>query len=527
MELATDWLRLAGEGVIALLLSPFFYIALALVWWHSRQGNVLQRRLFHVRLHGALPLTAARTAAGFVAGIALSALSFAAGAPLTASTLVCVWAATFVLALFKLRYVCLAYAAGALAIVQTVLGWTGIPAGDGAPERVWRALAEIDAPSLLLLAGLLHIAEALLVRLQGGKYATPLFLEGKRGKPLGAYALSGLWPVPLLWLVPAGSGSGGLELPWTPLLGLNGGPAMSVAGWTLAAFPVLIGFTERTETRWPEDKARQMSGGLLAYGIVIAGLAVGAAFWEPLTIVAGLAAFGLHEGLIVLGRLRERGRQPMYVQNGRGVVILAVLPGTPAAEMGLVAGETMTKANGMRVRNKEELHAALQLQPAFTKLEVLNREGNLKFAQRAKYAGEHHQLGLILAPDEDAEYVAAPRSASLWQGLRLAGARLRAGRRSRGGGADVESAAGLDEAGAPTEQGRGKRAEGRPEKEPAASGAGVSASTAQPAERTAAAPHRSGGPAAHPAAAPRSAAGRPAAVAPPEPGLPPRGDRRR
>lgn len=442
MDLTLDWLRLAGESLGALFLSPFFYIALIMVWWHSRQSNVLQRRLFHVRMRGTLPMTAARIAAGFAAGLGLSILGFAAGAELNASTLACVWAATFVLALFKLRYVCLAYAAGALSVVQTVLGWTGVPAGGDTMDRVWRALTDIDAPSLLFLAGLLHIAEALLIRLQGARYATPLFLEGKRGKPIGAYSLSGLWPVPLLWLVPA-SGVHGLELPWTPLFGLDGGPAVSAAGWTLAAFPVLIGFTDRTASRWPEVKAKEMGSGLLLYGVTIAALAAGAAFWEPLTIVAGLAAFVLHEGLIYWGRLRERGRHPVYVQDGRGVVILAVLPGTPADEMGLVAGETVSKANGVRVRSKEELHAALQLQPAFTKLEVLNRDGNVKFSQRARYAGEHHQLGLILAPDEDAEYVAAPRSVSFRQGLRQAGARSR-GAGGRPGIGESEQAAALE-----------------------------------------------------------------------------------
>ncbi len=58
----------------------------------------------------------------------------------------------------------------------------------------------------------------------------------------------------------------------------------------------------------------------------------------------------------------------------------------------------------MIVRSREQLHQALRLNPAFCKLEVLNLNNMSKFAQRAMFSGEHHQLGIILAPDEEALY---------------------------------------------------------------------------------------------------------------------------
>jgi hypothetical protein len=409
--------------VLGLLSLPYLYIAILLVWWHARQGVTLQRRLFHVRLNGSLSLTLLRLGAGAVAGAALSALSLAAGAELNAETLLCVWVGMFVLALFRLRYICLAYAAGALGILQAILSWTIDPDMMDAPVRsVIQTIGDIDVPGLLFLAGLLHVAEGFLVRMQGAKTAIPLFLEGKRGKPFGAFALSGAWPIPLVWLVPA-AGSDGFTLPWTPLFGAGG----DVALWTLTAFPVLIGFSDRTETFWPEQKARTSGNTLILYGILIAVLAAGAVFWSPLAVAASLAAFLLHEGLVWWSRSREAGRAPLYRQDGTGVKILAVLPGTPAAEMKLLAGETIRKVNGVVTRTKEDLHAALQLQSAFCKMEVVNREGHSKYLQRARYAGEHHQLGLVLAPDEAVDYVAAPKSASLWQGLQAAGARRRRG----------------------------------------------------------------------------------------------------
>ncbi len=417
MDPLLNVLREAGQAIIGLFTLPYFYIAVALVWWHASQGVTLQRKLFHVRLYGSLNLTLTRLAAGVAVGIVLSLAGLGAGAGFTSETLLFLWIAMGLLALFRLRYICLAYAAGALGLLQTLSRWTGIDSTQGTYADTAQTLYAIDVPGLLFLAGMLHIAEGFLVRLQGSKLAIPLFLQGKRGKPMGAYTLSGIWPIPLLWLIPAAGD--GFALPWTPIFGIGG----ETSSWGLLAFPVIIGFSDRTITRWPEEKARASGNMLMLYGVVIAALAVGAEFWSPLAVIAAIAAFALHEGLLMASRWLEKGRNPLFSQDGTGVKVLAVLPDTPAAEMGFQSGEVIKKVNGINVRTKEDLHAALQRQSAFCKLEVANREGHIKFLQRARYAGEHYQLGLILAPDEQVEFVAAPRSASIWQGLREAGAR--------------------------------------------------------------------------------------------------------
>ncbi|BBI36106.1 PDZ domain-containing protein [Cohnella abietis] len=417
MDPLLNVLREAGQASLALFTFPYFYIAIALVWLHARMGVTLQRKLFHVRLYGAAYLTLTRLIAGVIVGIVLSLVGLGAGSGFTSETLMFIWIAMGILALFRLRYICLAYAAGALGLLQALSSWTGIEGTEGVLAESLRILSAIDVPGLLFLAGILHIAEGFLVRLQGSKQAIPLFLLGKRGKPMGAYALTGVWPIPLLWLIPAASD--GFTLPWIPLFG-GGGEGVA---WSLLAFPVLIGFSDRTSAFWPEEKARASGNTLMIYGAVIAALAVGTKYWSPLVVVTAIAAFVLHEGLLWFSRSRENGRVQLYSQDGKGVKVLAVLPNTPASELGFQPGELIKKVNGAVVRNKEQLHAAMQRQAAFCKLEVVNRDGHIKFLQRARYEGEHYQLGLIMAPDEDVEFVAAPRSASIWQGLREAGAR--------------------------------------------------------------------------------------------------------
>lgn len=417
MEPLLNVLREAGQAAVELFTLPYFYIAIALVWWHARLGVTLQRKLFHVRMYGSLHLLLTRLAAGIVIGLFLSLVSLGVGASFTSETVLFLWVAMALLALFRLRYICIAYAAGAIGLLQAISNWTGLHSDTEVLADTIQSLASIDAAGLLFMAGLLHIAEGFLIRLQSAKLAIPLFLLGKRGKPMGAYALSGAWPIPLFWLIPAAGG--GFTLPWTPLFGIGG----EIAAWSLFAFPVLIGFSDRTNGFWLEEKARTSGNHLMLYGVIIAALAAGAQFWSPLVVVAAVSAFLLHEGLIFISRLRENGREPLYSQDGTGVKVLAVLPGTPASEMGLQAGELIKKVNSTAVHTKEELHAAMQIQSAFCKLEVVNREGHIKFLQRARYEGEHYQLGLILAPDENVEFVATPRAGTIWQSLQEAGAR--------------------------------------------------------------------------------------------------------
>jgi hypothetical protein len=226
-----------------------------------------------------------------------------------------------------------------------------------------------------------------------------MFYESKRGKIVGGYQLQGYWPVPLFVIVPMAGGST-LHLPWSTLL--NGDAWNS--GWTVLSLPFMIGFAELTLSRLPRDKAHLSAAWLVGYGAVVFLLAVAAHFWEPATFAAALLTIALHEALIWYSNWSEGKQPPFYVHNEKGLKILAVLPSGAAAELGLQPGEILHKVNGVRIFSRADLHQALQLNSAFCKLEVLNLQGEVRFLQRALFAGDHHLLGLILSPDEEALY---------------------------------------------------------------------------------------------------------------------------
>jgi S1-C subfamily serine protease len=146
-----------------------------------------------------------------------------------------------------------------------------------------------------------------------------------------------------------------------------------------------------------------------------------------LAIVAAIVAVVGHEGLFWLSRWREGNAPPAFIQPANGVKVMAVIPGTPAEEMGILPGEVIVKVNGVSVRQKEDLYPALHVNPAFCKMEVLTHQGEIKFVQCAVYAGNHHQLGIIVVPDANTQFFVDLRRSGVVQLIKQRLERLRIG----------------------------------------------------------------------------------------------------
>ncbi|WP_438435452.1 PDZ domain-containing protein [Gorillibacterium sp. sgz500922] len=387
---------LAALGRLAL--NPFYYISILFVVIQYRRHIILERKFFASRLHSLGQETWRTVVWGLAAGVIASLVLAGTGIRLEPGTVVLLWGLTLGLLFLRVRFLCLAYSAGLLGLLHLILpqlpGW-GSHSGY---DWFYRAIDGVDVPSLFVLVAVLHLLEAGLILLQGDRLATPLFIESKRGKIVGSYQLQGFWPVPLFLLAPVASG--GVGLPWEPLLAGNWGAVQ----WDFLAFPAVIGFTGMTLSRLPRPKLRQTAGLLTLYGAVLLAGAMLSVFWTPFGWAVAILSILLHEAVLAYGDRLEHKSGPFYVNGPRGLTILAVLPGSPAESAGLGVGEVLHKVNGMRVQTKEELHEALRLNSAFCKLEVLNLEGESKFVSRPLYEDEHHQLGIVIAPDDDAPY---------------------------------------------------------------------------------------------------------------------------
>lgn len=409
MNVALEMLWNVTNGWVQLMIQPFYYISILFVMLFYRRQVGLERKMFHVRMHSWGLQTWRTIIGGLAGGIGVSLVMAFVGVTLTQAGVICIWVVSLLLLLLRVRYLCFAYSAGLLGIIQFIIhffptweptGWLGTSVDT---------VRSLDMPALLTLAAILHLAEAILVKLQGASLASPLYLESKRGKIVGGYEMQAFWPLPLFLLIPAQT-SGSL-LPWTPLLG---GDSWS-AGFSLIVLPVVIGFGEMTQSMLTREKASVTFNRLMLYTVILLALSLLSAWWNPLMIVAAISSIVLHEALSWFSRYQEQQRSSLFVHPPQGLRVLFIVPDSPAEELGIVPGETILKVNGVALRTKDQLHSALRMNSAFCKLEVQNIAGESKYLQRPIYAGDHHQLGVILAPDQDVTIVASLKPVSIYQ----------------------------------------------------------------------------------------------------------------
>ncbi|MDZ5711507.1 PDZ domain-containing protein [Jeotgalibacillus haloalkalitolerans] len=244
-----------------------------------------------------------------------------------------------------------------------------------------------------IVMGLLLIAEGLMIQLNAVKQTSPRVIRTPRGMKAGAFFTKRIWLVPLLIPVPTGLIN---EAGWWPLIGAGD-------TFSLFIFPAVLGYQLTVVHDLPKNILKSNGAQVVWLGFLSAVIAAGT-LWAPYLIFVsfGIAFAGR---LFILLKTRAVCRKSGYhfLNGDKGVMIIDVLPGTPAAKMGLMRGEMVHKVNGLVVRNEREFYEAIQKSRAHCKLEVFNHAGEVRYTQAALYEGQHHQLGCILIEDRKRE----------------------------------------------------------------------------------------------------------------------------
>ena len=388
---AQDWFIELLKGTGRLLLHPVFYysIFLAAVLGVSRVKR--ERKNFTVRAKDAYFELRQLFPLGLLVGLTVSIIIIAAGIAIPFAAIALVATATLVLSLItRVRLLSPAYTIGAAFFALIFLSGKEIDlplVGD-----LFSSLDEKIYPSIAILLALLTIGEGFLILRNGKKGTSPKLIKSKRGQTVGVHEVKRLWVVPAFMLIPGSV----LTLPfdWWPVFTLGDNT------YSLILVPFAIGLHQQIQGMLPVEAVRQLGSRVVGLGILITLIAA-AGYWYPIASIAAVAlAIIGREALTLMQRIQEESRPFYFSKKNHGVMILGILPESPADKMALGVGELVTKVNGTNVRDEQTFYEALSRNRAHCKLEVLDTNGQIRFVQRALYEGDHHELGILFVLDE-------------------------------------------------------------------------------------------------------------------------------
>ncbi len=379
------------QGMWLLFLHPLFYGFILVAFLIGLKRVKRERKEFKVRVHPVIDNLIFSLLPGILIGLIGSVIFVAAGVTLPIGMIALIGLMYLVLGLtFKTRYLNPAYAITLAAVAGLVL--PTFESGISFLDKWVLDIQETPLDSLAVIIGVLLVQEGILVIWKGADRTSPRLFKGKRGHYIGAHEATRLWIVPQFLVLPVGSIP---VLDWWPLF------PMGAVGFSFFLVPFAIGYRQLVTHTLPAEAIKHLGKQVLLLGIIVTGIAAVGHFYElPLLIAIAIAA-GLagRELITLITSQRDDTRPSFFVPRDRGVMILSVVPGTPAAKMGLKVGEVIVKVNGVTLSPESSLYRALQINAAYCKLEVLDLNGEIRFVQGSLYQNEHHQLGVLLVHD--------------------------------------------------------------------------------------------------------------------------------
>ncbi|MGX1191949.1 cell division protein [Metabacillus sp. SLBN-84] len=362
----------------------YFFLIYSLVLGYIRVKR--ERRSFHTRIQDLYEEVRFTYSKGLLTGLVLSAAALAFGFGMPSGAVIVLGAVTLLLALtMQLRFLSPAYTLGLTMFAVLILMNTGILSGSLELEGTSFAV-------LALLMGFFLIAEGSLAFKTGHVKTSPFLLKSSRGLPIGNHVANRTWLVPLLLLVPGGTLTESLS--WWPVVTIGNEPFM------LLFIPYIIGFHQRVQGSLPKESIMVTSKRIIWLGIGITAIAAVSIWITPLAFAAAILAIAGREFLTVRQRMNDNSAAFYFSKRDQGLMVLGILPNSPAVKLQLEVGEIIMKTNGTPVKTVDEFYQALQINGAFCKMEVIGHNGEIRFVQGAIYKGEHHELGILFVQDD-------------------------------------------------------------------------------------------------------------------------------
>ncbi|CAM4139357.1 PDZ domain-like protein [Lederbergia lenta] len=381
------WLIEFAKGFGKMFLNPVFYFSFILALIAGTLRIKRERRDFNLKVNELSHELRYLFPVGIVTGIVFSIIAIGTGFALPPIVIASIATMTILLGIIgnaRLLSPALTIGIPLLALYATTYFDFQIPYFD---QSFLTSNNHFFIATALLL-GIFILTEGFFMLKDGLMDISPKLRKSRRGQTVGAHQTKRLWFIPMFLFLPAGPLTAPFD--WWPVFEWGSGMYSPIL------VPFIIGFQHQVQSILPKVAVNKLAKQVILLGVITI-VCAGASFWLPqiMPIVAGAIAISGRLWISYRHRVRERSNPYYFTSRNNGIMILDVIPDSPADKLELKIGEIIKTCNNVPVRNKQELYEALLINRAYCKLEVLDVHNELRLLQRALYEGDHHALGIL------------------------------------------------------------------------------------------------------------------------------------
>lgn len=330
---------------------------------------------------------------GLLVGIVSSLTLVLVGVPLYFNEmLLMIIPISLVLAIYRVRFICVTYSASILAMLSIMFN---------GQEVFGQVLfdVEVHVPSLVIMVGLLHLCEGLLVMLSAHKRAIPI-LSKKDDEVIMGHIIHKNWVIPLavIALHIGVTTAGGVEMQeWWPLIKYSGyGTGIF---YTLIPLIGMLSYSTIVYNETPKERARFSGITIVAFGMITIGLGALAVYLPGLEIVGVAGMYLIHEGLYFIEIKRESSKKPIYDKPEVGLRIMQIIDGGFASKVGMKQGDVIESINDEVVRDIGHLIRLIKIKRDDIYIETRSLKGIGKRYIVANNKELEH-MGIRVIPDK-------------------------------------------------------------------------------------------------------------------------------
>lgn len=379
----------------------FVLIMMGIVFYiKNRKTATLEKLIMGENSTSPFELTISQIVMGIFGGVLASMIFTYLGVVFHMnSNIYIIFMISILLMFFNPRFLCLSYSGAVLGVTSILLNIASKFLNNPSLN-----LLKVDITSLLLLIGVMHVVEGILVILDGKRGAIPVF-GGRDKKIVGGFAFKRQWilPVAILMMMEATSGtfiSGeAVATPqWWPIVNHSANKALFET-MIIGALPLFAGVGYSSVTFTKSKTAKTLFSGtlIIGFGIFVSALSIfsnyGLVVQLLLLIITPLA----HEAMIAFEKYTERNDEPMYSSNEEGIRILEVAPKSLASSMGLKSGDLILEINDNKITTDEMMFSFLETIPNYIWMKIKKVNGEIREISHTKVSNEG-RIGIVIVP---------------------------------------------------------------------------------------------------------------------------------